>query len=308
MSSGEDEPVDPSRRLFLKTVGTGGVTIMGASAAATMLTGCPDDDPNYWMDSHRRLTLEALADTALPNEGIIAGGDGGKECRALEVMFDPYYGENGWIDEAMSELDYYYPSFSSSSLSARTSALQFLTTYSDPWYASDSDGKYRTIFQGLIMLTKLAWFGGIAANNGLSYLGFPGRSGGYTAAGGSTPAVGTASGNWYQASPLAIPDAGVVDSWVYVSGTGTVRDLCVTVVLQHTYRGDLVVTLYSPAGTAYTLLSRSGGSSDDWMTSNTRVTTFDNQTAQGWWRLRVEDQASGDSGWLHQFALHITAR
>jgi len=72
MSSRDDEAVDPSRRSFLKTMGVGGVTIMGASAGVTMLTGCPEGDPNYWMDSRRRLTLEALADTALPNEGILS--------------------------------------------------------------------------------------------------------------------------------------------------------------------------------------------------------------------------------------------
>jgi hypothetical protein len=308
MISRNDEPRDPTRRAFLKKSGTTGVAVLGASAATTMLAGCPEDDPEYWMDSHRRLTLEALADAAIPNEGIFTGGDGAKEARALEIMFDPYYASNGWIDEAISELDYYYPNFKNMSRASREAALDYLTTYSDPWYASDSDGKYRTIFQGLILLSKLAWFGGVASTAGYQYLGFPGRSGGYTAAGGSTPAVGTASGNWYQPSPLAIPSQGTVDSWVYVSGTGTVRDLAVTVVLQHTYRGDLVITLYSPAGTAHTLLNRSGGDSDDWRTVNTKITTFDNQTAQGWWCLRVYDAASGDSGYLHQFGLHITAR
>ena len=120
--------------------------------------------------------------------------------------------------------------------------------------------------------------------------------------------MGTASGNWYQPNPLAIYDNSTTNSWVYVSGTGTVRELTVTVVIQHTYQGDLVVKLYSPAGTAYTLWNRGGGDTDDLFFVNTLVTTFNNQTAQGWWRLEVADQAGGDTGWIHQFGLHLTAR
>jgi hypothetical protein len=303
----DHEPAHPpSRRAFLGTVGRSGVAVLGASAATSLLAGCPEDEPNYWLDSHRRLTLEALADTVIPNEN----GDGAREARALEIMFDPYYASNGWIDEAISELDYYYPNFKNRSLADRTAALTWLTSksYTDPWYASESQGKYRTIFQGLVLLCKLAWFGGLAGTAGTSYLAFPGRSGGYTAAGGSTPPVGTASGNWYQPSPLHIADKAYTNSWVYVSGSGTVRELAVTIVLQHTYRGDLIIKLFSPAGTSHTLLNRSGGSSDDWKLVNARLTTFNGQTAQGWWRLEVQDCASNDTGWLHQFALHLTAR
>ncbi len=304
MTRTDQAPRDPSRRAFFSKTATGGVTLLGASAATSLLAGCPADDPNSWLDSHRRDTLNALADTILPNEA----GDGGREARALEILFDPYYATNGWIDEIMSELDYYYPSFKSSSLSARTSALNYLTSYSDPWYASDSDGKYRTLFQGAILLTKLAWFGGVINNVGTNYLGFPGPSGGYTAAGGSTPPVGTASGNWYQTSPLQIYDNSTTNSWVYVSGTGTVRDLAITAIIQHTYQGDLTVNLFSPAGTSLNLWNRGGGSSDDLYWVNYPVTTFNNQTAAGWWRLEVRDNAGGDTGWIHQFGLHLTAR
>jgi hypothetical protein len=298
-----------TRRSFLKRSGAGGVTVLGASAASTMLAGCPSGDPNSWLDTYRRQTLDALADTILPNEA----GDGGAQARAIEVIFDPYYSSNGWIDEVISEADtdcndYYGHNFKDCTLAQRTESLQWLTTYDEPWYASDSDGKYRTAFQGMILLTKLAWFGGLVNNVGTNYLGYPGMSGGYTAAGGSTPAVGTASGNWYQTAAVQILDNSYNNSWLYVSGTGTVREVCVTSVIQHTYQGDLIIKLYSPAGTSYTLWNRAGGGSDDLYFTNQRITTFDNQTAQGWWRLEVQDCASNDSGWIHQFGLHLTAR
>jgi len=306
----DQEPSVPSRRVFFKQAAGGGVALLGASAATSLLAGCPSDDPNSWLDSNRRDTLNALADTALPNEN----GDGGREARGLELIFDPYYESNGWIDEMMDEIDYYYGSnFKNGSLSYRTSALNYLTTYNDPWYASDSDGKYRTMFQGAILLTKLAWFGGVITNVGTNYLGFPGPSNRYQPSNGSlpalpSPALGSASGNYYQANPLAIYDNSTTNSWVYVSGGGTVRDFAVTAVIQHTYQGDLTVKLFSPAGTSYTLWNRSGGSSDDLYFVNMKLTTFDNQTAAGWWRLEVADWASGDTGWIHQFAMHITAR
>jgi hypothetical protein len=303
-----------SRRSFLKRSAAAGVTVAGWSTAAALLSGCPEDEPNAGRGEHRFATLNKLADTVLPAES----GDGGEQARAFEVFFDPYYAMNGWLDEAVSELDsdcqyYYGKQFRYCSLAQRTESLAWLTQYNAPWYASDSQGKYRTIFQGLISMTKLAWLGAIVNGVGSQYVAFPGPTGGYTAAGGSTPAVGTASGNYYTDEvPASIPDNGkssnYLTRWLHVSGTGTVRDLAATVIIEHTYIGDLKVILRSPAGTAFTLHDRQGGSAKDLHIVNRRVTAFDGQAAQGWWRLDVQDWAAYDTGSLTQWGLHITAR
>src|SRR6184192_4396106 len=122
-----------TRRSFMQRTGAGGVTVLGASSAATLLAGCPDASPNSWLASHRRDTLNAFCDTVLPNEN----GDGGREARGLELIFDPYYAENGWIDEAVSELDGNSSNgnFSTLSLADRTSVLNYVTTYTAPWYS-----------------------------------------------------------------------------------------------------------------------------------------------------------------------------
>ncbi len=157
----------------------------------------------------------------------------------------------------------------------------------------------------------------------------------------------------YNGAPVAIPDNGTaVDIPLVVSGTGTITDLnfafdgancsaaddAPTVGLQHTWVGDLVVTLISPQGTQVTLMNRPGpapfGSDGNHFcntllddegghpliqsirfddqphsgsyTPHSPLSAFDGEGVGGTWILRIRDVAAQDSGTLRAFSLRIT--
>jgi len=71
----------------------------------------------------------------------------------------------------------------------------------------------------------------------------------------------------------------------------------------HTYRGDLVVTLVAPDGSAYTLLNRSGGSTDN--VDQTFTVNLSAETRNGTWTLRVQDAATADTGYINTWTLTL---
>ncbi|MEV7437486.1 M4 family metallopeptidase [Streptomyces griseoviridis] len=103
---------------------------------------------------------------------------------------------------------------------------------------------------------------------------------------------------------IDIPDAGAaVESPVTVSGrTGNASATTeVYVKIVHTYRGDLTVDLVGPNGTVYSLLNRSGGSADN--VDQTFTVDASAQPVEGTWKLRVQDRASIDVGYLEKWYL-----
>jgi subtilisin-like proprotein convertase family protein len=91
---------------------------------------------------------------------------------------------------------------------------------------------------------------------------------------------------------------------------GTVGEVAVSVSITHTYIGDLVVQLISPAGTEVVLHQRTGSSADNIETTYTSRTTpalsaFTGEPVSGSWRLRVSDHASADTGRLNRWKLMI---
>ena len=109
---------------------------------------------------------------------------------------------------------------------------------------------------------------------------------------------------------------------------GTLIDVNVSLDLEHTYTGDLTITLISPNGTRIQLASRRGGSADDF-----RSTTFDDgattsiaqgtapfrgrftpeeslgqlagESPNGLWSLEISDAAAGDGGSLNAWTLTL---
>ena len=75
------------------------------------------------------------------------------------------------------------------------------------------------------------------------------------------------------------------------SATSTVE-----VHIVHTYIGDLVVNLVAPDGSAYLLHNRTGGSADN--IDQTYTVNLSSEVANGTWRLRVQDAASVDTGFI----------
>ncbi len=120
--------------------------------------------------------------------------------------------------------------------------------------------------------------------------------------GGGEPPTGTVFEN---TTDVAIPDAGAaVTSSVNVTGrTGNApSDLAVGVDIVHTWRGDLVIDLVAPDGTAYRLKNSSGSDSADNVNA-TYTVNASSETANGTWRLRVQDVAGQDTGYINSWKL-----
>ncbi|MFI1376249.1 M4 family metallopeptidase [Streptomyces longwoodensis] len=104
---------------------------------------------------------------------------------------------------------------------------------------------------------------------------------------------------------VSIPDNGAaVTSSITVSGrTGNApSNLQVAVDIVHTWRGDLVVDLVAPDGTAYRLKSFSSSDSADNVQA-TYTVDASSEVANGTWALRVQDQAAQDTGYINAWSL-----
>jgi subtilisin family serine protease len=125
----------------------------------------------------------------------------------------------------------------------------------------------------------------------------------FTGAGGTTPPpTGTTFSN---ATDVPVPDAGAaVTSPITVTGvTGTApAALPVAVDIRHTYRGDLVVDLVAPDGTAFRLKGSSSTDSAD-NVIGTFTVNASTEVANGTWQLRVQDVFRLDTGFINSWSL-----
>ncbi|MGW4850921.1 M28 family metallopeptidase [Streptomyces sp. NPDC004288] len=120
-------------------------------------------------------------------------------------------------------------------------------------------------------------------------------------AGTTTPPTGKVFEN---TADVSVPDNGAaVTSSVTVTGvTGNAPStLKVGVDIVHTYIGDLVVDLIAPDGSVYNLHNRAGGSADN--INQTYTVNASSEVANGVWKLRVQDKASADTGYINSFKL-----
>ncbi|MGW0560721.1 M4 family metallopeptidase [Streptomyces sp. NPDC003016] len=117
--------------------------------------------------------------------------------------------------------------------------------------------------------------------------------------GGGDPGTGTSFEN---TTDVAVPDNGAaVTSSVTSTKTGAApSNLQVGVDIVHTWRGDLVVDLLAPDGTAYRLKGSSSSDSAD-NVKETYTVNASSETANGVWKLRVQDVASQDTGYISGF-------
>ncbi|GAB4049990.1 hypothetical protein GCM10028775_20430 [Catellatospora paridis] len=104
---------------------------------------------------------------------------------------------------------------------------------------------------------------------------------------------------------VTIVDVATVYSDITIAGCNRNASSTSTaeVHIVHTYKGDLVVSLLAPDGTAYTLHNRSGGSTDN--IDTTYTVNLSSEAANGTWRLRVQDAASGDVGYVNSWTLTL---
>ncbi|MFB7656075.1 MULTISPECIES: M4 family metallopeptidase [unclassified Streptomyces] len=122
---------------------------------------------------------------------------------------------------------------------------------------------------------------------------------------GSRSGGGGGGTSFENAADVAIPDNGAaVTSSVNVTGRAgnAPANLQAAVDIVHTWRGDLVVDLLAPDGTAYRLKNSSGSDSAD-NVNQTYTVNASSETANGTWKLRVQDVASRDTGYINSFKL-----
>ena len=116
-------------------------------------------------------------------------------------------------------------------------------------------------------------------------------------------------------SIAAFPLPVTVTSSLPFTGTTSISELRVSLDISHSYIGDLVITLISPAGTRVKLHDRNGGTTDDIvgtygvdLTPTQSLAAFTGQNSTGLWRLEIVDNALGGSGTLNGWSLEVQGR
>ncbi|MFF4877313.1 S8 family serine peptidase [Micromonospora sp. NPDC000668] len=105
---------------------------------------------------------------------------------------------------------------------------------------------------------------------------------------------------------VAIPDAGAaVTSSITIAGCGRNASSASTVAVNivHTYRGDLVIDLLAPDGSAYRLKNSGSDSADNVIATYT--TNLSSEAANGTWRLQVRDVYRIDTGYINTWTLTL---
>jgi hypothetical protein len=100
-----------------------------------------------------------------------------------------------------------------------------------------------------------------------------------------------------------IKDNTTVDSPITVSGrSGNAPSTAsISVRIIHTYKGDLKVDLVAPDGSLYNIHNRTGTSTDNVITTVTK--NLSTELLNGTWKLRVNDNASGDTGYIDSWSI-----
>ncbi|MGW6983603.1 S8 family peptidase [Streptomyces sp. NPDC054932] len=104
---------------------------------------------------------------------------------------------------------------------------------------------------------------------------------------------------------FTVGDNATAQSSITVSGVvgNAPSALKIPIDIKHTYIGDLKVDLVAPDGTVYTLHNRANGGDDNII--RTFTVNASAETANGVWRLRVNDNATGDTGKIDSWALQF---
>ena len=108
--------------------------------------------------------------------------------------------------------------------------------------------------------------------------------------------------------PVDIPDnnAEGITSVITITDDLTIFDSSTYINITHTWIGDLIVSLTSPAGTTAVLHNRAGGSADN-IDQSFPSSAFDGESTLGDWVLSISDNAGADTGNLNNWAVTFMA-
>jgi subtilisin family serine protease/subtilisin-like proprotein convertase family protein len=130
----------------------------------------------------------------------------------------------------------------------------------------------------------------------------------------------------FNTNPTLIPDLTTITSSLFVSQAFPIQNLQVGIDVNHTFDGDLVISLIGPTGTRVTLVNRRGGGGADFFGTvfedsaptpigsgfapftgsfqpETPLSVLDGQFSSGLWQLQVSDNATLDTGTLNAWYL-----
>jgi serine protease len=134
-----------------------------------------------------------------------------------------------------------------------------------------------------------------------AYSSFSGVSlvGNYTASSGCS----STSQTYTNGTDVTISDNTTVESPITISGRcgNGLSSTPVAVDIRHTYQGDLKVDLVAPDGSLYNIHNRTGGSADNVI--KTVNLNLSSELKNGTWKLRVNDNAGGDVGYINSWSI-----
>ena len=122
----------------------------------------------------------------------------------------------------------------------------------------------------------------------------------------------------YSTAPaIAIPDQGTIDSTISIDVDLTIQEggVKIPVDITHSYRGDIILLLESPAGTTLRLKSSLGsdagvnveGVFPDSLAAEESLDTLVGETAVGDWKLTVTDFFEIDTGTLNSWGVTLSS-
>ena len=103
----------------------------------------------------------------------------------------------------------------------------------------------------------------------------------------------------------AINDNQTVTSTITIDSRGSLPSagIALDLDISHTYRGDLTITVTSPAGTSASVATNAPASGNDVQRSGLELGDFAGESPEGVWTLTVSDGANGDQGTLNAWGL-----
>jgi hypothetical protein len=246
-------------------VGSVAGTALIACRPWTRATSRPDEPTE-----HELATLAAIAETFLPGgQGAPGAGDTG----ALAAIVDPAYGLRPYLAQVVADLDDWVAfthglhTFTELSPATRELVLeQRMGLHGDlikSWYLP--------VYEAILALTKVAFYGGRTTPLGTSYIGFPGPSAGYapdSAAGAHTS----------RDLPCALAVGAV--SMIHVAGAGTVTRVHASVLATSDAAVRATLRVTAPDGRRCDLALRTAALDDG-------ALPHTGGPAAGAWRLEV---------------------
>ncbi|HUQ03414.1 MAG TPA: hypothetical protein VM261_13025 [Kofleriaceae bacterium] len=258
------------RRTFLWT---------GAVALGTLPAGC-----RPWMkrvekpegpNDHQRATLAAMTETFIPSGD---GSPGARESDALALLLDPAYPVSSYVSELVGDLDdwcyvRHFNAFVDLAPAMREQALEERMGMRGRLIAS----WYKPVYEGVLALAKLSFFGGLTHAIGTTFTEFPGASTGYA----TNSAAGVYRGD---GAAVMVAGPGKVSS-VRVTALGSPAAGATTAAAA---RGPVTLHLVGPDGRAHEIAVPPPAISSLWLDAHA-VASAIGTTAAGTWKLQGGD-------------------